>query len=94
MKNGYSIKWSEDSVKDIQNIIQYLTDNWTEREIKRFFQRLERSISIIQIFPHAFPISPTNPSIRKCVNQKLNSIYYWIGETEITILSISDNRRE
>lgn len=94
MRNGYKINWSKESHKDIQNIIQYLNQNWTEREIKRFFKKFERSISSIQTFPHAFPASESNPQIRKCVISRLNSLYYSVNETEITILSISDNRKK
>jgi len=93
MQNGYKIKWSEDSVEDLQNIIQYLSENWTEREIKRFVRDLERNISSIRIFPFAFQASYANPEIRRCVISKLNSIYYSIDEKVITILSIHCNRR-
>lgn len=93
MRSGYKIKWTEQSSQDILHIIQYLKLNWTEREISKFFQSVERSITAIRTFPYAFPASLSNPQIRRCVASKLNIIYYSISETEITILSISDNRK-
>lgn len=36
MKSGYKILWSEAALSDLQKIIDYLSANWTSREIKNF----------------------------------------------------------
>lgn len=40
MENGYKIQWSESAVSDYKNIIAYLQDNWSEKEVRDFLSPL------------------------------------------------------
>ncbi len=31
MRSGYKLKWSDRALADLKNIIEYLTENWTQR---------------------------------------------------------------
>jgi len=33
MKSGYKVLWSEQALTDLQNILDYLSENWTQREL-------------------------------------------------------------
>ena len=35
MKSGYKLLWSDRALADLQNIISYLTENWTQKEIQK-----------------------------------------------------------
>ncbi|MEZ5037032.1 MAG: hypothetical protein R2760_06020 [Chitinophagales bacterium] len=34
MKNGYNIHWTDNALDELEKTIEYLTDNFTDREIK------------------------------------------------------------
>lgn len=36
--------WSDRALADLQNTLDYLTDSWTERELRNFAQRIDRRI--------------------------------------------------
>ena len=42
MKSGLKIRWTEEATKNLENIIIYLETNWTPKELKKFFQKLEK----------------------------------------------------
>lgn len=46
------IEWSELASKDLDEIIEYLEGNWTEREIRKFFHRLEECLGNISSAPN------------------------------------------
>ena len=49
MKSGYKLHWSERALADLKNIIDYLTQNWTERDIRNFAKRLDKRLEVIVI---------------------------------------------
>jgi len=42
MKSGYKLVWSESALADLRNIIDYLTENWTQKEIRTFAKKLDK----------------------------------------------------
>jgi plasmid stabilization system protein ParE len=42
MKNISKVVWSRKAKADLQGIITYLEENWTEREITNFFRKLDK----------------------------------------------------
>lgn len=93
MKSGLKIRWTEEASKNLDSIITYLEDNWTTKELTRFFTKLEKQISILSIFPEAFPISKKKSRVHRCVFMKQLTIYYTIENEHLVLLSIFDNRQ-
>ncbi|MBK7174362.1 MAG: type II toxin-antitoxin system RelE/ParE family toxin [Bacteroidales bacterium] len=93
MKSGLKIRWTEEATKNLDSIITYLEDNWTNKELTRFFTKLEKQISILSIFPEAFPISKKKSQVHRCVFMKQLTIYYAIESEHLVLLSIFDNRQ-
>lgn len=93
MRSGYKLIWSSESKKNLADLIFYLEANWTEREIKNFFQKLEKIISLIKFKPQIFRVVNRKKRIRKCVVSKQISLYYRFDITEIFIVTVFDNRR-
>ncbi|MBC8004213.1 MAG: type II toxin-antitoxin system RelE/ParE family toxin [Verrucomicrobia bacterium] len=93
MENIYKITWSDEALKNLKTIINYLETNWTEKELKQFVKRLEKKLHLIHRNPTLFPIihSPTN--IRKCVLSRQTSIYYQIIHQEIRLITLFDNKQ-
>ncbi len=40
MENGYKLLWSDRAHDDLRKIIHYLSENWTQKEIKKFAKGL------------------------------------------------------
>jgi len=54
MKSGYKIFWSEAALSDLQNIIDYLSENLTSKEIQNFVKRLDKRVDLITLNPKLF----------------------------------------
>ena len=93
MESTYKIIWTDEALKNLTGIIDYLEHRWTEREIKNFAKLLDRQLNLIQSNPDLFPTSPTSDRLRKCVLSKQTTIYYRLDNDEIRIITLFDNRQ-
>ena len=93
MKNISKVVWSEEANKNLKKVIQYLEENWTEKEIKKFLKKLNKHISIIQSQPDSFP-KANNFNVRRSVVSKQTTLYYSISQDTLSIVSIFDNRQD
>ncbi len=93
MKSGLKIRWTEEATKNLESIILYLEANWTPKELKRFFQKLEKQLSILSIFPEAYPFSLKRKKIRRCVLTMNLTIYYTVEEDILVLISLFDTRQ-
>jgi addiction module RelE/StbE family toxin len=94
MKNGLKIRWTEEATKNLENIIVYLETNWTTKELKKFFQKLEKQLLLLSIFPEAYPLSQKKKSIHQCVLTKNLTIYYTVKDDSLVLLSLFDTRQD
>ena len=93
MKSGFNIEWTNEALNNLDSVIEYLAVKWTDREIKNFFKKLDRSLNIISKNPFAFPSSNLKLKVRRCVLSKQTTIYYEIKYNAIVILTLFDNRK-
>jgi len=93
MKSGLKIRWTEEATKNLESIISYLESNWTTKELKKFFQKLEKQLLLLSIFPEAYPFSSKKKSIHRCVFTKNLTIYYTVKDDYLVLLSIFDTRQ-
>ena len=70
MRGGYKLFWSNRAVHDLQNIIEYLRNNWADKEIRNFVRRLDKRLALIVINPRLFPKTPKRKNIRRSVLTK------------------------
>jgi len=92
MKNISKVVWSSEAVENLEKIIAYLEEKWSEKEIKKFIKKLEKQISVIKKQPLSFPKSQLIEA-RKSVLSKQTIIYYKVFEDVIYIVTIFDNRQ-
>jgi plasmid stabilization system protein ParE len=85
--------WSNRALADLQNIIDYLTDNWTQREIKNFAQRLDKRLNLISVNPNLFPKTTRRRNVRKSVLTRHTVIYYKRVDNVVTIVTLFDPRQ-
>lgn len=93
MGNGYKISWTENALSELRNTLEYLKDNWSEKEIRNFVRKLDKRLNLIAIYPKLFSKSEIKKNIRRSVLTKHNVIYYRIHEKTIIILSLFDSRQ-
>ncbi|UAM97863.1 type II toxin-antitoxin system RelE/ParE family toxin [Polaribacter litorisediminis] len=91
MKSGYNILWSDNAIFELKETIEYLEKNWTEKELRKFSQKLDHTIELISKTPKIFPESYEKKEIRKAVIEKHNSLYYRIIKNSIEIVSLFSN---
>jgi len=93
MKSGLKIRWTEEATNNLENIILYLETNWTPKEQKKFFQKLEKQLFLLSLYPEAYPLSQKMTKIHRCVLTKNLTIYYTIKDDYLVLLSIFDTRQ-
>ena len=94
MKSGYSIQWTDHALSELENTIEYLEKNWTERELKNFSQELDHTIELISRNPELFQLARKNSPVRRAVVAKFNNFYYRQKDEIIEILSFFPNRQD
>ena len=93
MKSGYKILWTDHAIYELKETLEYLENNWTEKELRKFSAKLDHTIELISKTPEIFPASFEKDEIRKAVVEKHNSLYYRINENSIEIISLFSNRK-
>jgi plasmid stabilization system protein ParE len=94
MKSGLKIRWTEEATKNLESIIIYLESNWTSKELTKFFQKLEKQLLILSLFPEAYPFSIRRREIHRCVFSKNLTIYYTVEDDYLVLLSLFDTRQD
>ena len=93
MENTYKLIWSDEALKGLKEIIEYLENKFPEKEVKKFAKKLDKQLDLIKKSPESNPRSKYSNKIRRTVIAKLTSIYYIIDKNEIKLISIVDNRK-
>jgi len=84
---------SPQAKEDIKNILSYLTQNWNQKVVDEFLQKLQVFFYIISINPKIFGFYNKRKSIRKYAITKQNIIYYRNRRTSIEIITVFDGRQ-
>ena len=88
----YKIFWSEESLRNLEDILKYLETEWTEKEVKKFKIKLIKQIDLISLNPRLFPVSQFQPRLRKAVLSRHTTIFYEIKDHQIFIAYLFSNR--
>jgi len=80
------------ALKELEQTIEYLQNNFTDREIRRLVDKIDSSIEIISQNPFIFPISE-DKRVHQAVILQFNTMYYRVNDNDIEILSffLTDN---
>ncbi|MDZ7649698.1 MAG: type II toxin-antitoxin system RelE/ParE family toxin [Cytophagales bacterium] len=94
MRSGYKILWSARASIDLENIINYLLQNWTENEVKNFVRKLDKRLELISINPRLFSKTNKRKNVRRSVLTKHTVIYYETSTDTVKIITLFDPRQE
>ena len=93
MRNKYSIVWSKRSKNKTDQIIDYLTQEWTDKEVFNYLNLLRNFEEAVSRFPKLFPKSLSHPkNYRRAVISKHYSVIYRFEANKIFVVTIQDNR--
>jgi plasmid stabilization system protein ParE len=93
MENGYEILWTDYALNELAETYKYLEINFSESELQKLSQEIEKVSHIISQDPGIFP-STEIQGVRKIVIKKYNTLYYRKKENQIEILSFFSNRKD
>lgn len=85
------VVWSDEANRGLDDIIQYLESNWTEREISRFFIRLEECLEQIKEAPHRQKDSLRKPGTKEYQHSPQTTIFYTYNDQVVYILRLWTN---
>jgi len=75
----------EEAIQNLEEIIDYLTTSWTQREVDNFKSKRSKQIELIQRNPGMFPVSTFQPRLRKAVLSRQTSVFYETRDNVIYI---------
>jgi plasmid stabilization system protein ParE len=93
MASGYRILWTLNAISELEGIVAYLEEHWTERELTNFSRELDHTVELISRNPELFQASSARKDIRRAVIAKYTNLYYRMGENTVVILSLFSNRQ-
>jgi plasmid stabilization system protein ParE len=88
---AYEISWSEESVRNLDDIITYLRFNWSENEVS-FKDRLRTVLDLIQENLLIFQESKGQNGTRKAVVTYQTSVIYTIEEHKVYVIYLLANK--
>ncbi len=85
---AYNLRWSEEAAKNLEQILNYLSENWSQNEVDSFKKRFKKQLNFIRQFPKMFPVSSYNQRLRKSVLSKQTTIFFEIKDKTIMLVYI------
>jgi len=93
MDSNFKIFWTEEAIRNLEDILDYLKNKWTQREIDNFKQKLSKQLNLIQNNPRLFPLSDYNPRLRKAVLSRQTTIFYELTDNVIYLAYLFNNKQ-
>ncbi len=90
---AYKIVWLPKAEKRYEEIIDWLHDNWSEKEIIHFIARTDKVINLISINPEIYKLSEKR-NIRQAIITKHNLLLYRKQRNKIELLTFFDTRQK
>ncbi|WP_276504361.1 type II toxin-antitoxin system RelE/ParE family toxin [Terrimonas pollutisoli] len=92
---AYKIIWSPEAVKTFDRIVEYISINFTNKEVAVFINTVNRKLLIMAEFPRTSRTITLASRRRKAVIHKRTVLFYSIRERrkEIELLSFVDTRQ-
>lgn len=89
---AYKVIWLPKAEEQFENIIAYLQDKWTQKEISHFINKTERVIQLISSQPRLFRKS-SKKNIHEVLITKHNLLIYRLQAHVIELLTFFDTRQ-
>jgi plasmid stabilization system protein ParE len=77
---AYKIIWSPEAVFTFNNIVNYLTESFSDKEVTSFIQTVNRRLLILQQFPKISRPAGMHSRRRKAAIHKRTNLFYKISQ--------------
>ena len=94
MDSDYKIFWTKEAVDNLESILGYLEEIWTQKEVDNFKHKLTKQLDLIVQNPELFPVSQINPKLRKAVLSIQTTIYYKLSGQIIFLVYLFGNYQD
>lgn len=94
MVSKYNLFWTEEALRNLNEILLYLETNWTIREQKAFVNKLSKQVELIHRNPNLFPVSEYNSRLRKAVLSKQTTIFYELDGFNINLIYLFNSKKD
>ena len=94
MADKLDVIWSNESVHKTDQIIKFITENQSNKEVENFLTALAAFEEIVSRFPEIYQKSLIKKGYRKAVILKQVSIIYSIEKNLIKVHTLFDNRQD
>ena len=91
---AYKLYWSEEAVSNLEEILNYLNENWSAREADNFKQNLGLQLDLIVNNPCMFPVSNFIPRLRKAVLSRKTTVFYEVKGKAVYLAYLHINRKD
>jgi len=89
---AYKITISRKAEDSLDEIFEYLVENWSEKIKNNFKNKLNNEINYLRQNPYMYQASNERQDIRRCFITKHNALYYRILENEVEIITIHNTK--
>lgn len=87
----YKVVWSIEAEKSYTDILIWINQKWTKKELTNFINRTKAVISMLEKNPGIYQKS-NKGEIHRAFISRQTSLYYKVTENEVYLLAFSDNR--
>jgi len=87
------IKLSKRTTKKLDELLEYLENEWSEKVKIDFIDKFDRILTIIKLNPESFQKSDLVKGLHQCVITSQTTIYYCYDKNFVYINTIFDNRQ-
>ena len=94
MKNTYELVWTNEALKGLESILDYLQNNFPIQVTRKFVTQLDKQLKMILQNPALFPASEIYNEVRRMIVHRLTTVYYVVRDQQIILITIIDNRMD
>ncbi len=80
--SSYSVFWTDKAQETAIDIVDYLRQEWTEKEVNAFLDEVDRTINAIEIYPKLFRQSAKRKSVHLALINKHTILVYQVRENK------------
>lgn len=87
------IKLSKRTTKKLDELLEYLENEWSEKVKINFIDKLDRKLKLIKSNPESFQKSDVVKGLHQCVITSQITIYYRYDNDFVYVVTLFDNRQ-
>ena len=92
MAAKYDVKWTSEAKQNVDGILSFIREHWSEKECEDFLDFIQHFEKTISYFPQSFKESVVLKGCRLGLIHKHITAIYSIKGKSVIVLTVIDNR--